>query len=783
MYGKRIARVGAAALALAASAQVCAQTGSAPSRSVLPIPAPAFDGSIAQDVSDARPASPFRVTAPANAPNVFLFMSDDVGLAMASTFGGPVPTPNLDRIAQAGVRFNQFHTTGICSPSRAALLTGRNHHNVGFGHLADLPAGYPGYTAQIPRETAPLAEILKLNGYNTAMFGKTHNVRHADASVAGPFDQWPTGQGFEYFWGIVGGDSDQYQPAIYRGTTRLPDVAEDAPMMEARMASEAIDWVHNQQAAAPDKPFFLYYAPGSTHAPHQAPADWIARFSGRFDGGWDAMRDESFARMKAQGVIPESAQLTARPAEIVAWDSLSPARQRFAARSMEVAAAMLAYQDAQLGRVLDELERSGEGRNLLTILVIGDNGASAESGNEGTLNELGKINGLTEDEAWLTANLDRMGGPMTYQAYPAGWAWAMNTPLRWTKQYASMLGGIRNGLILRWNERAAAPGSVCARFGHLVDIAPTILEAAQLPVPARVNGVAQRPMDGRSLLSTLDACTPDHTRTQYFEMGGKIGLWHDGWFLAQDDGRTPWMLAPPADAPRDWQLYNLREDYSQSRDVAAANPAKVAEMVALWEREAEANHVYPLDHRFGFLRAAGHRPSGRNQFDYWAKGVSVPAQSGPMFAGRSFTLSAEIAPASDDASGVVVAYGSRFAGWSLYLDKGRPVFTYAASTHPDDTVTIRAKGRVDPGKPLVLRLETPGPRQGATISLRSGEDTLASGSVRSTFLMPAGLGETLDLGRDTGVDVTAYPGGKDAFAGEIPHVAITLDPPAARGAH
>ena len=773
-------RFGRSVLAGSALIALCAN---GPDRTVLPIPAPAFDGKIAENVADATPGTAFRLAAPSDAPNVFLFMSDDVGLAMASTFGGPVPTPNLDRIAQAGVRYNQFHTTGICSPSRAALLTGRNHHDVGFGHLADLPSGFPGYTAEIPRETAPLAEVLKLNGYNTAMFGKTHNVRHADASVAGPFDQWPTGQGFEYFWGIVGGDSDQYEPAIFRGTTRLDDVGAGAPMMEARMASEAIDWVHNQQAAAPDKPFFMYYAPGSTHAPHQAPPEWIARFKGRFDMGWDEMRKLSFARMKQQGVIPASTELTERPEQITAWDSLSPARKAFAARSMEVAAAMLAYQDAQLGRVLDELERTGEGRNLLTILVIGDNGASAESGNEGTLNELGKINGLQEDEAWLTANLDRMGGPLTYEAYPAGWAWAMNTPLRWTKQYTSMLGGIRNGMIMRYSDkgeqRAAAPGSVCPRFGHLVDIAPTVLEAAGLPAPETVNGIAQRAMDGKSLLSSLSHCEADHERTQYFEMGGKIGLWHDGWFLSKDDGRTPWMMVPPPGEPHAWELYNLDEDYSQAHNVSAQNPDRLKSMIALWQEEARRNQVFPLDHRFGFARAMGHRPPAKSEVEYWGKGVSVAAQTAPMFAGRSFTLTADIAPAGAQASGVVVGYGSRFAGWSLYLDKGHPVFTYAASTNPADIVTIRSSKRVTGDAPLVLRLETPGPRQGATLAIRSGDETLATGEVARTFLMPAGLGETLDLGRDLGVDVTDYPGGRDAFEGEIRHVAITLDPPPA----
>lgn len=753
----------------------------APARDVLPIAQPAFDGTIAPDIANAVPGHVAAVTAPENAPNVFLLMSDDVGLAMASTFGGPVPTPNLDRIARGGVRYNQFHTTGICSPSRAALLTGRNHHNAGFGYLADLPAGFPGYMAEIPRSTASIAEILKLNGYNTAMFGKTHNVRHADATVAGPFDQWPTGQGFEYFWGIVGGDTDQYEPAIFRGTTRQPDAGKGAPMMEARMADEAIGWVHNQQAAAPDKPFFIYYAPGSTHAPHQAPREWIERFHGQFDMGWDRMREISYARMKREGIIPKTATLTRRPPEIDGWDSLSHERKLFSARAMEAAAGMLAYQDYQIGRILDELERTGEGQNLLLIMVIGDNGASAESGNAGTINELGKINGLTESDEWLAANADRMGGPMTYPAYPAGWAWAMNTPLRWTKQYTSMLGGIRNAMIMHWNDRAAAPGTICPQFGHLIDVAPTILDAAGIPAPHIVNGVEQKPMDGVSLLPSLKACNPAMGRTQYFEMGGKIGLWKDGWFASLDDGRTPWMMAPPRDGQAEWGLYNLNVDYSQANNLAAEYPEKLAEMKQVWEREAEANDVYPLEHRFGYMRI-DHRPPLPTSFDYWASGVSVPVTAGPQFTGRSFTLTAEFTPRQEKSSGVIVAYGSHFAGWSLYMEEGRPVFTYARSTKPDDIVTIRAAREMKSGEPLTLRFETAGPGRPATAQVLTGKEVLAQGSMARTFVFPAGLGETLDLGRDRGVDVTEYPHG-DAFDGTIAHVHVELDPLASAGSH
>ncbi|MBW8755559.1 MAG: sulfatase-like hydrolase/transferase, partial [Sphingomonadales bacterium] len=447
-----------AATMLATVAQAAAQTP--PDRTVLPIPAAPFTGTIAENVLDAKapPAAPVR--APQGAPNVFLMMSDDVGFAMSSAFGGPVPTPNFERLAAQGQRYNRFHTTGICSPSRAALLTGRNHHNAGVGWLSDIPAPYPGYGGRILPETATIAQMLRLNGYSTAMFGKHHNLPSNERSEAGPFDGWPTGLGFDYYFGFVNGDSDQYSPILFRGIQRAdPDEGtknSGAEMLDKRLADDVIRWVHNQKAGAPDKPFLVYMAPGSTHAPHQAPPEYIARFRGKFDQGWDKVREASFRRQLAEGIVPKGTRLTPRPAEIPAWDNLTPAQKAFAARAMEVAAAQLAYQDEQIGRVLDELQRMGELDNTLVAIIEGDNGASAEAGPPGTINELRGMAG-GEDEAWMQANTDKLGGPMTYESYPAGWTWAMNTPLRWTKQYASFLGGIRNGMILSWQGHVAHP--------------------------------------------------------------------------------------------------------------------------------------------------------------------------------------------------------------------------------------------------------------------------------------------------------------------------------------
>ncbi|MDE2404728.1 MAG: arylsulfatase [Sphingomonadales bacterium] len=753
---------------------------SLPDRSILPIPRPPFDGQIGESALDSRPDSHVPARAPAGAPNLLLFMGDDVGFAMSSTFGGPVPTPNMDRLAARGQVYNRFHTTAICSPSRAALLTGRNAHNAGVGYLSDIAAGFPGYGGRILPETATIARILRGNGYATAMFGKHHNVPTEERSAAGPFDSWPTGLGFDYFLGFPAGDSDQFSPILYRGTSRVDPDEGHGQMLDTRLADDILRWVHNQKAGAPDKPFLVYWAPGSTHAPHQAPADLIARFRGQFDQGWDRLRVETFRRQLAQGIVPKGTRLTARPGEIPAWDSLSPAQKAFAARTMEVAAAQLVFQDRQLGRVLDELQRMGQLDNTLIALVQGDNGASGEGGPAGTIDELRSMGRNDEDPAWLEANIDRLGGPLTYENYPAGFAWAMNTPLRWTKQYASMLGGIRNGLILSWPGHVAHPGTVCSEFGHLVDIAPTMLEAARVPVPRMVDGAVQKPMDGRSLLPSLSRCEADRPRTQYFEMTGKVGLYHDGWFLSGDDDRVAWKNLPPGGTHpvTHWALYDLAHDFSQSTDLAAKQPERLNEMMAVWQAEARRNGVFPLDHRQGPGRAnpAAMFAGGGKHFDFWGKDVSVPALGRPMLFGRSFTLDADLVLDKPDASGVVVALGSHFGGWSLFLDRGHPAFVWAQSTDPREMARVRAAATLPAGATkLRLRFVSRGFGSGAEAILSSAGEELARVSLPSAILLPAGGGETLDVGRDLGVTVTDYATPHGNIEGDVPRVAVDFD--------
>jgi arylsulfatase A-like enzyme len=760
---------------IAAVALLAATPALAQDRTSLPIAPQPFDGTIAEGISAARPGTSRPVRAPQGAPNVLMLMSDDVGFAMASTFGGPVPTPNMDRVAAQGQRYNRFHTTGVCSPSRAALLTGRNHHAAGVGYLSDLPAGFPGYGGRILPETATIAQVLRLNGYNTAMFGKHHNMPATDRSEAGPFDAWPTGLGFEYFFGFINGDSDQFSPVLHRGTNSVDPREGQGKMVEVRLADDIIRYVHNQNAAAPGKPFFLYWAPGSTHAPHQAPPELIARFKGKFDQGWDKQREETFKRQLAAGIVPKGTKLTPRPSEIPAWDSLSPAQKAFASRSMEVAAAQLVYQDEQIGRVMAELERMGLASNTLVSIIQGDNGASGEAGPQGTINELRSISTHDESEAWMLANTDKLGGPDTYQNYSVGWAWAMNTPLRWVKQMPSMLGGIRNGMVLSWPGHVMRPGSVCGQFSHLVDIAPTVLDAAKLPAPERVFGVTQKPMDGQSLIDSLRSCDGAKPRTQYFEVGGKVGLYHDGWFLSGDDGRPSWAeeMAPK---PLNWTLYNLDKDFAQGSDLAAREPAKLAEMLALWKSEAALNNVYPLDSRRAMDRSGrGAVGTPRKHFEYWGKDVSMPAVgAAPYLAARSYTIKADLILDKPDASGAVLAWGSKFGGLSLFLDRGHAAFAWARSTDPAEMAMVRSVATLPQGKiNLTLRFETTPTAAVAILSSNGAE--LARGTLPGKMLQPSGNGETLDIGRDIGVPVTAYATPFGEIEGDIPHLTIDFD--------
>lgn len=746
-------------------------------RTVLPLPAQPFGGMIAPTIADARPEMPRRLSAPAGAPNVVLVMTDDVGFAASSAFGGPIPTPNLERLARVGLRYNRFTTTAICSPSRAALLTGRNSHQVGTGFLADGPTGFPGYDAAWPQSAAPIARILQLNGYNTAMFGKHHNLPSTDQSAAGPFDQWPTGLGFDYFYGFVGGDVHQMMPKLYRGITPVADEERAGEPLDQRLIDDALVWIHNQKAAAPDKPFMIYLAPGTMHAPQQAPADWIARFRGKFDQGWDRVREESFGRQLASGIVPKGTKLTPRPSQIPAWSSLSPDDRRYAARMMEVAAGALAFQDAQFGRLLDELARMGQIDNTLVIFIEGDNGASGEAGYDGVTNEFGDLmNGVRDGASWRASQIDQLGGTATYENYPIGWAWAMDTPFRWTKQFASHLGGIRNGMVISWPKRITDGGAIRAQYAHLIDIAPTILEAAGLPAPTRVYGVEQSAYPGMSLTTTFKPGAAQVPRTQYYEIAGTVGIYSNGWFAGRWTGRLPWEFDPPQQ-DRPWELYNLDIDFSQSRDLAATNPRKLADMKVIFDREAKKYNVYPLDAGFATGRGGGSRPRmapSRREFDYWATDTSVAQGAAPQLSGRSFEINADVdLPAG--ASGVLVATGSMFGGWSFFLADGRPVAHQAFSQKAEDQFRVEAAQPLGAGRHTIRFVFIPQeskPGSGGRMKIYDGITLIGEGDLARTIRMTAGIGETFDIGRDTGVPVAEYANPQGRLNGTLSHVRV-----------
>ena len=771
--------------AVAGAGVLWAGQASAQDRTVLPVPTPPFTGEIGRTVEESRPGSGagamMGVRAPQGAPNVFMFLSDDVGFAMTSAFGGPVPTPNFERMAQAGQRYNRFHTTGICSPTRASMLTGRNHHQTGTGMLSDLPTPYPGYTGRIIPETATIAQVLRLNGYSTAMFGKHHNSPGPDRALGGSKDSWPTGLGFEYFYGFNGGDNDQFAPTLYRGIQLADEDATSGKLLDQRFADDIISYVHNQKAGNPNKPFLVYFAPGSTHAPHQAPKEYIARFKGKFDHGWDVQRVLTWRNQLAKGIIPAGTKLTPRPPELPAWDSLNAKQKAFHARQMEVAAAQLVFQDEQFGRIIGELKRMGQYDNTLFAIVLGDNGGSGEAGPRGTLNELRTIAVQDEREDWLTGSLDIQGGPNTYQNYSVAWAWAMNAPYRWVKQNAAMLGGIRNGAILSWTGHVARPGSICSQFGHVNDVVPTVLDAAGIPAPKRVLGADQKPMDGSSLLSSMTKCEPKKPRTQYFEMVGKIGLYKDGWFLSGDDDRMSWKEhSPHGEQPENTiSLYNLDKDFSQNTDLSAKMPEKTAEMLAEFDRQAKANNVYPLEHRFGSARIDQRAMMAMmpKRYDFWGKDVSIPAAGGaPMMVMRPFTVEADLVLDSASSSGVVLALASRFGGWSLYLDNGRPALFWSRSTDPAEQFSVVSDKALPAGKTsLKMRHETGRPGGPAEIVLSSGEVEFARLKLPTNLLFPAGNGEMMDVGRDRGSTVTDYKTPHGEIEGDIPHVRVEFD--------
>ncbi len=657
----------------------------------IPPPPPKFGGVIKEDAKDSTPWWPPRVVPPKGAPNVLLIMTDDQGYGVPGTFGGVIPTPSLDRVAKAGLRYVQFHSTALCSPTRAALITGRNHHSVGFGVIGELSTGYPGYDSIIGPESATVGEILKENGYATSWFGKNHNTPSFQYSTtAGPFEQWPIGMGFQYFYGFLGGETDQWTPYLFRNTTQIyPWIGKPGYNLITDMADDAIKYLRDLNASAPEKPFFLYYVPGGSHSPHQPTQEWIDKFKGKFDMGWEKLREQIFENQKRLGVIPPNTTLTPWPegqaeyggAKLPRWDSLSDTEKKMYAREAEVFAAYTAYTDYEIGRVIQAVQDMGKLDNTLIIYIDGDNGTSAEGTLYGTFNQLTAYNGIINEpevkpvRAMNLLHYENWGSDKTYPHMSVAWSWAFDTPFKWTKQVASHFGGTRQGLAISWPGHIKDVGGIRTQFHHVIDIVPTILEAAGVTAPDMVKGIKQKPIEGVSMVYTFDSANanaPSKRDTQYFEMVGNRAIYHDGWIAATTPPSPPWELGTGAMPPMNqykWELYNIAQDYSEYNDLAASNPDKLKELQALFLREAGKYQVFPLDNS-GFVRLLAPKPSavaGRTDFTYTGVNVGIPVGNAPSILDRDYTITANVTIPDGGAEGVIATLGGRFGGYALML--------------------------------------------------------------------------------------------------------------------
>jgi arylsulfatase A-like enzyme len=744
---------------------------------VLPPPEPRYQGEIGRTAKDSKPSFPARTLPPKDAPNVLLVLLDDVGYGQVSTYGGPVPTPAIEKLAQSGLRYTQFHTTALCSPTRAALLAGRNHHRMSFGVISEYATGFPGYQSIWPRSAASVAEVLRLNGYATAAFGKWHNTPISEAGPTGPFDRWPTGLGFEYFYGFQGGDTSQWDPGLVENTRRIAKPPQAGYHFTTDMVDHAIGWLKTQRGVDPSRPFFLYVAPGAAHAPHHVPKEWIEKFEGKFDHGWDAERARTFARQKQLGVVPPAAELTPRPAELAAWDSLPADQRKLFARMMEVYAGFLAQTDYEIGRLVETIGGLGELDNTLVIYIVGDNGASAEGGLIGRLNENAYFNRVPEDIQEEIRRMDELGGPTVFNHYPAGWAWAGTSPFPWMKQVASHLGGIRNPLIVSWPKRITDRGGVRPQFHHVIDVMPTILEAAGVATPRSVQGVEQMPLDGKSMLySFADAKASSTRRTQYFEMFGNRAIYQDGW-MASTMRRIPWIptpLTPDMDDVK-WELYHLTEDYSQSKDVAAQYPQRLKQLQDAFLAEAARNEVLPLDDRPSERFDLASRPGpaqGRKSFTYLPGTTGLPEGVAPDLRNRSFSITAEVEIPAGGAQGVLATQGGRFGGWALLLDQGRPVFVY--NMVDKWRYTIAGSRPLPPGA-AAIRFDftsNGGRGAGGAGRLFVNGAPVAEGAIERTMPNFVSFYETFDVGEDTGTPVAESYRVPNRFTGTLRRLII-----------
>jgi len=760
-------------------------------RTVLPIPDKGRTGLITYDAKDPDTRYPpiEQLRPPPGAPNILIVLLDDVGFGASSAFGGPCQTPNAERLAARGLKYNRFHTTALCSPTRQALLTGRNHHSVGMGGITEIASGAPGYSSVLPNTASPIARTLKLNGYATAQFGKCHEVPVWETSPAGPFDAWPTGGGgFEYFYGFIGGEAHQWYPSLYEGTTPVePEkTPEEGYHFMADMTDKAIAWVGQQKALIPDKPFFMYFAPGAAHAPHHVPKEWADKYTGRFDAGWDKIREETFARQKALGVIPEDCELTARHKEIPAWDDMPDDLKPVLRRQMEVYAGFLEYADHHVGRLLDSLDRLHLLDDTLVYYIIGDNGASAEGTLNGTYNEMINFNGAAaiETPEFLMERLDKLGGPESYNHYAVGWAHAMDTPYQWTKQVASHWGGTRNGTIVHWPSGIRGHGELRTQFHHVIDVAATLLEAAGLPEPLSVNGVQQKPIEGVSMLYSFnDPAAADRHETQYFEMFGNRGIYHKGW-TAVTRHKTPWLLVGeqvPAFDDDVWELYNTTKDWSQAHDLSKEMPDKLHHLQRLWLIEATRYNVLPLDDQLAERMDPDHagRPvliKGKTQVLFGHMG-RLSENSVVNIKNKSHAVTAEITVPPTGAEGIIVAQGGNIGGWALYASGGKLKYCYnllgvrhfyveADSVIPPGDHQVRMEFAYDGG----------GLGKGGTATLYVDGKPVGSGQVAATAPMIFSTDDGCDVGRDTGSPVAEDYGPRgNAFNGEIRGVEIAID--------
>ncbi len=785
-------------------AQVVTGTPGSPSATTtiegnqIPPPDPKFGGVIKEKATESTPWWPPRVVPPKRAPNVLLIMTDDQGFGAPSTFGGVIPTPTMDRIANEGLRYTNFHSTSLCSPSRAAIITGRNHHSVGFGVVNEISTGYPGYDSIIPIEKGTVGTILQANGYGTAWFGKDHNTPSFQSSQAGPFSQWPNGMGFDYFFGFVGGDASQWQPNLFRNTTAIyPFLGNPGWNLETAMADEAIQYMRQNKALAPDKPFFVYYVPGATHAPHHPTPEWVKKISAMhlFDEGWNKVREKIFANQKRLGIMPENAQLTPWPKGLPEWDSLSWDEKKLFIRQADVYGAYLAYADHEIGRVIQAVEDLGERDNTLIIYIGGDNGASAEGMLNGTPNEFTTFNGVSVPVLDQFLWYPFWGSERTFPHFAAGWAWAMDTPFKWVKQVASHFGGTAQGVVMSWPGHIEDVGGIRRQFHHLIDIAPTILEASGIPQPDTINGIKQIPMEGVSMAYTWDkanAAARSHHTTQYFEMLGNRALYHDGWVAATTPVTLPWELStktpPDVITGYDWELYNVAEDPTQSNDLARQMPAKLKQMQDLFYAEAKKYNVLPLDNST-LARWNTPRPSltaGRTEFTYSGELSGTPPAAAPSILNKAYTITAEVEIPEGGAEGMIVTEGGRFGGYGLFLSKGefgfnrgRVVFLYNLL---DLKRTVWEGPELEAGKHTIVfdfKPSEPGLGKGGTGVLFVDGKEVARNTLEHTTPITFPEDETFDVGIDTRTGVALVEYRYDVpfrFTGKLDKLTFRLQP-------